>query len=67
MMNHSPYSSPNIVWVIKARRSRWARHVACMEEERDVYGVLVGKPEGKRPQEGQGVGRSITLRWTLGR
>jgi hypothetical protein len=24
------YSSPNIVWVIKLRRVRWAGHVACM-------------------------------------
>jgi len=24
-------------------------HVARMEEKRDVYRVLVGKPEGKRP------------------
>jgi hypothetical protein len=24
-------------------------HVACMGEERKVYTVLVGKPEGKRP------------------
>ena len=24
-------------------------HVACMGERRGVYGVLVGKPEGKRP------------------
>jgi len=24
-------------------------HVARMGERRDVYGVLVGKPEGKRP------------------
>jgi len=28
---------------------RWAGHVACMGEERGVYRVLVGKPEGKRP------------------
>jgi len=42
------YSSPNIVWVIKSRRMRWAGHVACMGEERGVYRVLVGKPEGKR-------------------
>ena len=27
----------------------WAGHVARMGEERDVYRVLVGKPEGKRP------------------
>ena len=42
------YSSPNIVGVIKSRRMRWAGHVACMGEERGVYMVLVGKPEGKR-------------------
>ena len=43
------YSSPNIVWVIKSRRMRWAGHVARMGEVRGVYRVLVGKPEGKRP------------------
>ena len=43
------YSSPNIVRVIKSRRMRWAEHVARMGEERGVYRVLVGKPEGKRP------------------
>ena len=42
-------SSPNIVRVIKSRRMRWAGHVACMGEERGVYSVLVGKPEGRRP------------------
>jgi len=42
------YFSPNIVRVIKSRRMRWAGHVACMGEIRDVYRVLVGKPEGKR-------------------
>jgi hypothetical protein len=28
---------------------RWAGHVARMVEKRDVYRLLVGKPEGKRP------------------
>ena len=28
---------------------RWAGHVARMGEERGVYRVLVGKPEGRRP------------------
>ena len=46
---HDLYSSPNIVRVIKSRRMRWAGHVARMGEERGVYSVLVGKPEGKRP------------------
>ena len=43
------YSSPNIVRVIKSRRMRWVGHVACIGEERVVYRVLVGKPEGRRP------------------
>ena len=43
------YSSPNIVRVIKSRRMRWAGHVARMGEERGMYRVLVGKPEGRRP------------------
>ena len=43
------YSSPNIVRVIKSRRMRWAGHVARMGEERLVYRVLVGKPEGRKP------------------
>jgi hypothetical protein len=46
---HNPYSSPNIVRVIKSRRMRCAGHVARMGEGRDVYRILVGKPEGKRP------------------
>ena len=41
--------SPNIVRVIKSRKMRWAGHVARMGEERVVYRVLVGKPEGRRP------------------
>jgi hypothetical protein len=43
------YSLPNIVWVVKSRRMRWAGYVARMGEERGVHRVLVGKPEGKRP------------------
>ena len=43
------YCSPNIVRGIKWRRMGWAEHVACMGEERGVYRVLVGKPEGRRP------------------
>jgi hypothetical protein len=43
------YCSPNVVREIKWRRTRWAGHVARMDEERGVYRVLVGKPEGRRP------------------
>jgi len=42
------YSSPNIVRVIKSRRTRWAGHVGRMGDSRGVYRVLVGKPERKR-------------------
>jgi hypothetical protein len=48
---HILYSSPNIIRHIKSRRVRWAGHVARMGEERNVYRVLMGKPEGKRPLE----------------
>ena len=43
------YSLSNIVRVVKSIRMRWAGHVACMGEGRDMNRVLVGKPEGKRP------------------
>jgi len=43
------YCSPNIVWVIKSRRMRWAGHVARLGDKIGVFRVFVGKPEGKRP------------------
>jgi hypothetical protein len=43
------YSLPSILRVVKSRRMRWAGHVARMGEDKSVYRVLVGKPEGKRP------------------
>jgi hypothetical protein len=45
---HNLYSSRDIVRQIKSRRMRWAGHVARMGEGRNLYRVLVGKPEGKR-------------------
>jgi hypothetical protein len=46
---HNLYSSSSIIRIIKSRRMRWAGHVARMEEKRNVYRLLVGKPEGRRP------------------
>jgi hypothetical protein len=46
---HGLYSSPSIVRVIKARRKRWAGHVARMGEVKVAYNILVGRPEGRRP------------------
>jgi hypothetical protein len=57
---HNSYSSPNIIRRIKSRRIMWVRHVAYMGEERTVYKVLVGNPEGKRPL------RRRTRRWNDG-
>jgi hypothetical protein len=38
-----------IIRIIKSRRMRWTEPVALMGEKRNVYRLLVGKPEGKRP------------------
>ena len=46
---HALYFSPNIIRSLKSRRLRWAGPVAHMEQSRNAYRVLVGKPEGKRP------------------
>jgi hypothetical protein len=46
---HNLYSSPSIIKMIKSRRMRQAGHVARMGERRNVYRILVGKPEGRRP------------------
>jgi hypothetical protein len=46
---HILCSSQDIIRQIKSRRMRWAGHVAGMGEGRNVYKVLVGKPEGRIP------------------
>jgi hypothetical protein len=42
---------------MKSERMRWVGHVTQMGEKRNVYTLLVGNPEGKRP-----LGRPI-CRW----
>jgi hypothetical protein len=44
------YSSPSIIRIIKSRRMRWVGHVARIGEKSNLYGLLVGKPEGERPR-----------------
>jgi hypothetical protein len=51
---HNLYSSPSTIRVNKSRRMRWAGHVTRMCEKRNIYRILVAKPEGKRS-----VGRAI--------
>jgi hypothetical protein len=43
------YSLPSTIGIIKSRRLRWAGHVAQMGEKSNAYGLLVVKPEEKRP------------------
>jgi hypothetical protein len=38
---------PNIISVIKPNRTGWAGQVVCTRNMRNVYKVLVGKPEWK--------------------
>jgi hypothetical protein len=61
---HSLYSSASIIRMIKSKRMRWAGHVAGRGEKRNAYRILVGKPEGKRPQD---VGGRTILKWILKR
>jgi hypothetical protein len=46
---HNLYSSTSIIRIIKSRLIKWAGHVARMGEKRNVYRLLVEKPEGKGP------------------
>jgi hypothetical protein len=46
---HNLYSSSSITRTTKARRIRWAGHLAHMGKSMSAYRMLVGKPEGKRP------------------
>jgi hypothetical protein len=64
---HNFYSSPNIIRQFKSRRIRWASHVVRMGEERKVYKVLVGNPEGNNHLEDQGIYGRMRSQWILGR
>jgi hypothetical protein len=45
---HNLFVSPNIIRVIISKRIKWAVNVAHTREVRN-RGILIGKPEGKRP------------------
>jgi hypothetical protein len=45
---HDLYPSPSIIRIIKWRM-RWVGYVAQIGEMRNIYRLLVGKLEGKRP------------------
>jgi hypothetical protein len=47
----------------KFEKNEMGGHVARVGEKQGVYRVFVGKPEGKTPLRGPGVGGRIILRW----
>jgi hypothetical protein len=48
---------------MKARRMKWAGHVAQMGEKKNAYRILVGKSDGKRPLGKRKRGWWTTLKW----
>jgi len=61
---HDLNSSPNITRVVKSRTIRWVGNVACVGKK-NVYSVLVGKPEERRHLEDLSVHWSIILKWII--
>ena len=57
------YSSPNIIRNLKSRRLKCAGHLERMEQSRNAYKVLVGKPKERDLWEGQGVDGKTILKW----
>jgi len=60
---NDPYSSPNIVWVIKSRRMRWVQHVACMGRGEAHTGFWWGNLKERDHLENPGVDGKIISRW----
>jgi hypothetical protein len=56
---HNLYSIPDIIRQIKLRRMRWAGHVACMGEGRNVYRVWWEIPKEKDHLKDQGIDGSM--------
>jgi hypothetical protein len=52
---YDPYSLQNIIQVMKSRRMRWTAHVARIGDRRDVYTVLMERPEERGHLKDQSV------------
>jgi len=57
------YSSPNIIWVIKLRRMRWAGNVVCMGESKGHTGFWWGNLKERDHWGNPGIDGRIILRW----
>jgi hypothetical protein len=61
------YSSPNIILMIKLRRMRWVRHVACMGGGEVHTRFWWGNLREGDDMEDPGEDGRIILRWILGK
>jgi hypothetical protein len=61
------YCSPNIIKMIRFKRTRWVGHVARIGEIRNTYAVFVGKLKTGVHSEDLGVDGRIILKWILGK
>ena len=57
------YSTPNIVWLIKTRRMRWAGHVARKGDRRVAYRVWWGDPRERDHLKNVGLNGRTILKW----
>jgi hypothetical protein len=62
---HDPYSSSNIILVMKVRRMIWAKHVARMGRKEVHTGFWWGSLWEGDHLEDLGVGGRITLKWVF--
>jgi hypothetical protein len=44
---HNLYSSPSVIRIIKTRKMKWEGYVARIVGNRNIYEILMVKPEGK--------------------
>jgi hypothetical protein len=60
---HDLYFLPNIIWVIKSSKIKWAGQVAYMGHKRNAYRMLVWNLEEKKllGRSRQGGRKTITL------
>jgi hypothetical protein len=63
---HNLYSSPDTIREIKSRRMWWAGQMARMVERRNLYRVLVGRPEEKDHLQDRGVDGRMGSKCTSG-
>ena len=57
------YCIPNIIWVIKSRRMRWAKHVACTGDGRVHTRLWQWDLRGRAHLEDLGLDGWIILKW----